>query len=264
MLSREENELITRVGQGTPMGNTMRRYWIPALLAREIAEPDGPPVRVRLLGEDLVAFRDSRGRIGLLDEHCPHRRASLFFGRNEECGLRCVYHGWKFDVAGACIDQMNEPAENHFLHKVHITAYPTVELGGVVWAYLGPPERMPAAPKFAWTQAPETHRHVTKVIQECNWLQALEGGLDTSHAPIMHRLLTDSAARGGIKPSNPYVRAGAPSIVVDVTDYGYQYVGIRPLGADEMHARTYHLSCRSIRSGRHRPSAAFSPMPGTS
>jgi len=101
MLPREENELITRVGQGSPMGNTMRRYWIPALLAREIAEPEGPPVRVRLLGEDLVAFRDSEGRIGLLDEYCPHRRASLFFGRNEECGLRCVYHGWKFDVAGA-------------------------------------------------------------------------------------------------------------------------------------------------------------------
>src|ERR1700747_2910119 len=140
MLSREENELITRVGQATPMGNAMRRYWIPALLAREIAEPDGPPVRVRLLGEDLVAFRDTEGRIGLLDEYCPHRRASLFFGRNEECGLRCVYHGWKFDVAGTCIDQLNEPVENQFQHKIHIAAYPTVELGGVVWAYLGPPE----------------------------------------------------------------------------------------------------------------------------
>jgi len=241
MLSREENELITRVAPGTPMGNAMRRYWIPALLAREIAEPDGPPVRVRLLGEDLVAFRDTEGRIGLLDEYCPHRRASLFFGRNEECGLRCVYHGWKFDVAGTCVDQLNEPAENQFLHKVHIAAYPTVELGGIVWAYLGPPERMPAAPKFAWTQAPETHRHVSKVLQECNWLQGLEGGLDTSHAPIMHRLLTDNARRGGIKPSNPYVRAKAPNVVVDVTDYGYQYVGIRELGAAEMHARTYHF-----------------------
>ena len=164
MLSREENELITRVGQGTPMGNAMRRYWIPALLARDIAEPDGPPVRVRLLGADLVAFRDSEGRVGLLDEYCPHRRASLFFGRNEECGLRCVYHGWKFDVAGTCVDQLNEPRENQFLHKIHITAYPTVDLGEIVWAYLGPPERMPATPKFAWTQVPETHRHWTKVI----------------------------------------------------------------------------------------------------
>jgi phthalate 4,5-dioxygenase oxygenase subunit len=241
MLSREENELITRVAHGTPMGNAMRRYWIPALLAREIAEPDCPPVRVRLLGEDLVAFRDAAGHIGLLDEYCPHRRASLFFGRNEECGLRCVYHGWKFDVAGTCVDQLNEPEENEFRHKVHIAAYPTVELGGIVWAYLGPPERMPPAPKFAWTQVPETHRHLTKVIQECNWLQALEGGLDTSHAPIMHRLLTDNARRGGIKPSNPYVQAKAPNIVVDITDYGYQYVGIRELGAAEMHARTYHF-----------------------
>jgi phthalate 4,5-dioxygenase len=255
MLSREENELITRVAQGSPMGNTMRRYWVPALLAHEIAEPDGPPVRVRVLGEDLVAFRDSQGRVGLLDEYCPHRRASLFFGRNEECGLRCVYHGWKFDVSGGCVDQMNEPAENRFLHKVHITAYPTVELGGIVWAYLGPPERMPAAPKFAWTQAPETHRHVTKVIQECNWLQALEGGLDTSHAPIMHRLLTDSARRGGIKPSNPYVRAKAPNLVVDITDYGYQYVGIRDLGETERHVRTYHfiLPFHQIRASSNDP-----------
>ena len=172
MLSGEENELIMRVGQGTAMGNTMRSYWIPALLACEIAEPDRAPVRVRLLGEDLVAFRDTQGRIGLLDEYCPHRRASLFFGRNEECGLRCVYHGWKFDVAGSCIDQLNEPAEHQFEHKVHITAYPTVELGRIVWAYLGPPERIPAPPKFAWTQVPQTHRHLTKVIQECNWLQA--------------------------------------------------------------------------------------------
>src|SRR5262249_46484780 len=108
MLSREENELVTRIGPGTPMGNAMRMYWIPALLAREIPEPDRPPVRVRLLGEDLVAFRDTEGRIGLLEEFCPHRRVSLYFGRNEECGLRCVYHGWKFDVAGSCVDMMNE------------------------------------------------------------------------------------------------------------------------------------------------------------
>ena len=258
MLSREENELITRVGAGTPMGNTLRRYWIPALLAQEIPEPDCPPVRVRLLGEDLVAFRDTQGRIGLLDELCPHRRASLFFGRNEECGLRCVYHGWKFDVAGACIDMMNEPEENDFKHKVRLTAYPTCELGGIVWAYLGPAEKMPPLPKFAWTQAPETHRHVTKVIQECNWLQGLEGGIDTSHAPIMHRLLTETSTRGGFKPSNPFVRGKAPKLVVDITDYGYQYAGLRPLGEDEMHIRTYQFilpfhQIRPSKSGRGAP-----------
>jgi phthalate 4,5-dioxygenase oxygenase subunit len=242
MLSREAilNEQLTRVGQGTPMGWTMRRYWIPALLAREIALPDGPPVRVRLLGEDLVAFRDSRGRIGLVDEYCPHRRASLYFGRNEECGLRCVYHGWKFDTEGNCLDQMNEPPEHQFKDRVHLTAYPTCELGGLVWAYLGPADKIPPLPKFAWTGAPETHRHVSKVIQECNWLQGLEGGLDTSHAPILHRLLAEDARRGGIKPSNPYVRAAAPHTVVDITDYGYQYTGIRPLGDAQMHVRTYH------------------------
>ncbi|HUA55148.1 MAG TPA: Rieske 2Fe-2S domain-containing protein [Candidatus Sulfotelmatobacter sp.] len=241
MLSREENELLTRVGRGTPMGDAMRLYWVPALLAREIADADGPPVRVRLLGEDLVAFRDSQGRIGLLDEFCPHRLASLYFGRNEECGLRCVYHGWKFDVEGRCVDQMNEPADRQFGHKVHITAYPTVERGGIVWAYLGPPERTPAPPNFAWTQVPESHRMVSKVIQETNWLQGLEGGLDTSHAPIMHRLLSDTSKRGGFKPSNPFVRGKAPTLVVDVTDYGYQYAGIRPLGDAELHVRTYHF-----------------------
>jgi phthalate 4,5-dioxygenase len=258
MLSHEENQLVTLVGQGTPMGNTMRMYWIPALLSQELLEADGPPVRVRLLGEDLLAFRDSEGRIGLVDEFCPHRRASLYFGRNEECGLRCVYHGWKFDVSGACIDMMNEPPENDFKHKVRLTAYPTCELGGIVWAYLGPAERMPPVPKFAWTQAPETHRHVTKVIQECNWLQGLEGGIDTSHAPIMHRLLSETSTRGGFKPSNPFVRGKAPNLVVDLTDYGYQYAGIRPLGEAEMHIRTYHFI---LPFHQIRPSKAESGIP---
>ena len=165
MLSREENATITRVGAGTPMGSLMRRYWIPALLAWELPRPDCPPVRVTLLGEDLVAFRDSEGRIGLLDEYCPHRRASLFFGRNEGCGLRCVYHGWKFDVAGQCVEQMNEPETLDFKSKIHITSYPVVELGGVVWAYMGPADLMPPLPQFAWTGQPHSHLHVSKVIQ---------------------------------------------------------------------------------------------------
>jgi phthalate 4,5-dioxygenase len=241
MLSKEENEIVTRVGPGTPMGNTLRRYWVPALLSSEIPGPDCAPARVRLLGEDLVAFRDSEGRIGLLDELCPHRLASLYFGRNEECGLRCVYHGWKFDVAGACTDMMNEPEENDFKHKIHIKAYPTVELGGLIWAYMGPPEKMPPAPKFAWTQVPESRRHVTKVVQENNWLQGLEGGLDTSHAPIMHRAITENTTRGGFKPSNPFVAGKAPKLVVDLTDYGYQYAGLRALGESQMHIRAYHF-----------------------
>src|ERR1700742_1193049 len=138
MLPREDNELICRVGPGTPMGDTMRRYWLPALLSSEIAEPDSAPVRVRLLGEDLVAFRDTEGRIGLLDEYCPHRRVSLFFGRNEDCGLRCIYHGGTLSTDGQCLEMMNEPAENDFSHKIRTTSYPTCERGGIVWAYLGP------------------------------------------------------------------------------------------------------------------------------
>jgi phenylpropionate dioxygenase-like ring-hydroxylating dioxygenase large terminal subunit len=241
MLSPEDNELVTRIGAGTPMGTTMRRYWIPALLAWELPEPDCPPVRVKLLGEDLVAFRDTEGRVGLLDEFCPHRRASLFFGRNEACGLRCVYHGWKFDVSGRCVDQMNEPEELSFKHKIRQQAYPTVEMGGLVWAYMGPPELEPPPPRFAWTQSPATHRHVSKVIEECNWLQALEGGIDTSHAPILHRLITTSSRRPGISPASPFVRGKAPALVLDLTDWGFHYAGIRPLDEADMHIRTYHF-----------------------
>src|SRR5580698_3009459 len=258
MLSREQNELLTRVGPGTAMGRTMRSYWMPALLSSELPEPDGNPVRVRLLGEKLVSFRDSNGQIGLLDELCPHRLASLFFGRNEECGLRCIYHGWKFDVSGQCTEMMNEPPDNDFFHKVRATAYPTVELGGVVWAYLGPPEHTPPLPRFAWTQAPEERRHVTKVIQECNWLQGLEGGIDTSHAPILHRLISETSTRGGCKPSSPFVRGKAPQLVVDLTDYGYQYAGLRPLGETEMHIRTYQFI---MPFHQIRPSKAESGIP---
>src|SRR5829696_3355353 len=129
MVSKAENEMITRVGPGTPMGNVLRRYWMPALLAEDLPSPDCPPVRVRLLGEDLVAFRDSEGKVGLLDEFCPHRLASLFLGRNEESGLRCVYHGWKFDTAGNCIDMPSEPATSSFKGRIHLLAYPVVERG---------------------------------------------------------------------------------------------------------------------------------------
>ena len=252
MLTREDNERVTHVGRGTPMGETMRRYWIPALLAWELPGPDCAPVRVKLLGEELVAFRDTRGRIGLLDEHCPHRLVSLFFGRNEECGLRCVYHGWKFDVDGRCVDMMNEPEELGFAHKIRTTAYPTAEAGGIIWAYLGPPEQRPPLPHFAWTQAPATHRHVSKVIQESNWLQGLEGGIDTSHVPILHRVLSADSNRPGFKPIDPFVRGKAPTLELDVTDYGYRYAGLRPLDGGDVHVRAYHfiLPFHQIRPAR--------------
>ena len=142
MLTKEDNEILTRVGPGTPMGNLLRRYWTPALLSSEVPEPDSPPLRVRLLSENLVAFRDTNGNVGLVAENCPHRGASLFFGRNEEAGLRCVYHGWKFDTNGDCLDMPSEPAESVFKSKVHAVAYPTHESGGIVWAYMGPKDEM--------------------------------------------------------------------------------------------------------------------------
>jgi len=194
MLSREENELLTRIGPGTPMGELLRRYWIPAAFSHHIAEPDCPPVRVKLMGERLVAFRDTQGRVGLLDEHCPHRTASLFFGRNEECGLRCVYHGWKFDIEGNCVDLPSEPPGGNFQSKIRIKAYPCHEQGGVVWAYMGPPEHRPEFPDLEWTRIPESQRHVSRHIQECNWLQGLEGGFDSSHLAFLHR----GSARGGV------------------------------------------------------------------
>jgi phthalate 4,5-dioxygenase oxygenase subunit len=241
MLTAEQNQLLTLTGAGTPMGDTMRRYWLPALLSMELPEPDSPPVRVKLLGESLIAFRDTAGRVGLLEEFCPHRRASLWLARNEENGLRCVYHGWKFDVTGQCVDMMNEPAEFEFKHKVRANGYPTEEMGGMVWAYLGPPDRKPPPPRFGWTQAEPSQVALTKVVEECNWLQALEGGIDTSHAPILHRALKANPTQPGLPFNGPFVLASAPVLEVDVMDYGYRYFGIRGLGADKQYARGYHF-----------------------
>ena len=195
MLSQEDNELLTRVGRGTPMGELMRRYWIPAVFSRQIAERNSPPVRVRLLGERLVAFRDTQGRVGLLDERCPHRTASLFFGRNEDCGLRCVYHGWKFDVEGNCVDLPSEPPGSNFRNKIRTTAYPCLERGGVVWTYMGPRELRPPFPDLEWTRLPDSQRYATRHIQECNWLQGLEGGFDTSHLAFLHGGVADREVR---------------------------------------------------------------------
>lgn len=239
MLSKEDNERIARVGAGTPMGETMRHYWMPALLSWELPEPDCPPVRTKLLGEELVAFRTTDGRVGLIEEFCPHRRASLWLGRNEENGLRCVYHGWKFDIGGQCVDQMNEPEQ--FAAKIKATAYPTAEIGGIVWAYMGNEEKRPLEPKFAWTQVPETHRAVSKVREECNWLQALEGGIDTSHFTIMHRALKSNPKQAGVDFDGPGVQGGPPALEVDETDYGYAYFGIRPLDGDNEYVRGYHF-----------------------
>lgn len=239
MLSKERNERLTRVGPGTPMGKTLRRYWMPVVLSWELPEPDCAPVRVRILGENLVAFRTTDGKVGLLDEYCPHRQASLWLGRNEENGIRCVYHGWKFDTAGQCVEQMNEPRQ--FCENIRTVAYPTCEIAGVIWAYMGPKDKQPVPPDFDWARVPDTHRVVSKVAQECNWLQALEGGIDTSHFTILHRTLKKGARQGGVPPDDIGIKGSAPSLELDVTEYGYRYFGIRSLGDGSVYVRGYHF-----------------------
>jgi phthalate 4,5-dioxygenase len=233
MLTAEQNKLLTEVGPSTPLGRTFRRYWLPALLSEELVEPDGPPRRVRILGEDLIAFRDSDGVVGIVGAFCPHRRAPMFFGRNEEHGLRCVYHGWKFDRTGSCVDMPSEPADSLFKTKVSIDAYPTWEGGGMIWIYMGPAEQMPAYPDYEVVRTPETHRFVSKTFQECNYLQALEGGLDASHATIMHNMNI-----GDLSFLNDYTRT-IPHIDVEPTDYGYMYTGVRKLDVRQW-VRAYH------------------------
>src|SRR5690349_205673 len=183
MMSREQNDQLSRVGPGTPMGRLLRRYWAPFLLASEIPEPDCPPVRARLMGENLVCFRDSKGRIGLIDEFCAHRGVSLWFGQNEECGLRCPYHGWKYDVTGQCVDLPSEAEESGFRNNIKLKSYPCIEKAGLIWAYLGPPELQPPPPALEWTEVAAPQRFVSKRLQECNFLQAMEGGIDSIPAP---------------------------------------------------------------------------------
>jgi phthalate 4,5-dioxygenase oxygenase subunit len=244
MITREDNERLVRVGGGTPAGELFRRYWLPACLSTELPEKDGPPVRVRLLAEDLVAFRDTAGAVGLVQAYCPHRRAPLFFGRNEEHGLRCVYHGWKFNAAGACVDIPSEPVAGPMKGTVSIKSYPTVEKAGIVWAYLGPKEAMPAPPDYEWMRAPATHGYVSKTYEACNYLQALEGGLDTAHSSYLHNMKLGDTTQFRL-------RDRAPRLEVERTDYGYYYVSTRQLGADGTYVRLYHyvLPFQQMRGG---------------
>jgi phthalate 4,5-dioxygenase len=250
MLSREENELLTRVGPQAEMGAVLRRYWLPALLSEELAEPDGAPVPVRLLGEDLVAFRDSQGRIGLLDERCPHRLASLAIGRNEDCGLTCIYHGWKFDVDGACVDMPTEPEGYGFKNRIRITAYPTHEAGGMIWAYLGPPEHRPPFPAYGWTSLPADQVGVVKIGIRANYLQTVEGAIDSAHSWFLHRGSSrDWQKRLAVSQDT------APKLEAEDTAYGFRYAAIRTPSENPDTTKYVRVTLFAV------PSTAFIPPP---
>ena len=223
MLPLEENEFLTRTGPRTPMGNLLRRFWLPALVPSELPERDCPPIRFRILSEDLVAFRDTTGKVGFVTQACPHRGASLFFGRNEESGLRCVYHGWKFDVEGNCVDMPSEPAESNFKSRVRVTAYPAVEYGGLIWIYMGPREKQPPLPQFEWCMHDHPNLKVYKWQQECNYTQGVESFIDTAHINFLHR----SFNRGGLSSRGVNPDA-APVLQLRETDFGFVYGGRRP------------------------------------
>ncbi len=220
-------DLITRSGPGTPMGELMRQYWIPALMSREL-EPDGPPVRVLLLGEKMIAFRDSSGRVGVMDHRCPHRCASLFYGRNEEDGIRCVYHGWKYDVEGNCIDQANVPPHQVFKDKIRAKAYLARERNDVVWIYMGDRERAPDLPPFEACLHPRERGAGIRFVQRrCNWLQAVEGDLDTSHVGLLHFGAAKPAAT--LEDSRKdLILNRAPEYRITETPHGLTYGAYRP------------------------------------
>jgi len=194
MLSKEDNELLTNTDSGTPMGELFRRFWLPVAISEELPGPDCVPIKLKIMNEDLIGFRDSEGRVGLVDAYCPHRGAPIFFARNEEAGLRCVYHGWKFDVTGQCVDLPNTPEGDTYMRKIKITAYPCEEAGGMVFAYMGPKEKKPPFPEFDFLHVPPENIYVTKFQLECNWLQATEGDFDPSHGVFLHSTLDNNRA----------------------------------------------------------------------
>jgi phthalate 4,5-dioxygenase len=231
MLTPEENDLLCRVEGAAPMGQLMRRHWVPALLSEQLVEPDGAPVRVRLFGEDLVAYRDSDGKIGVLGEFCPHRKASLFFGRNEEGGLRCLYHGWKFDTAGNVLEMPSEPTGSSFCHKVKQKAYPSQEAGGFIWVYMGPSELVPAFGAPAWAPSADAKVSIVKIELPCNWAQIMEGQIDSAHSSSLHSSdMRPARVESAGATSTHWTRPSTdknPRIQLQLTNYGFRYAAIR-------------------------------------
>lgn len=235
MLTHEENDLLTMTGPDTPMGDLYRRFWLPVMLAEELPTTDCDPVRVHVLGERLVAFKDTSGRVGLLDTRCAHRSANLFWGRNEQDGLRCAYHGWKYDVTGQCVDVPNAPEGAVFKEKIStLAAYPAVERGGFIWAYMGPKEQEPPFPNFEINRVPASHIHITKVYLRANWMQLMEGELDSSHVGFLHSRVDNGenvlSARGRMQGA--IFADSAPTWAFKDTDYGIM-LGAKRDGTDD-------------------------------
>jgi nitrite reductase/ring-hydroxylating ferredoxin subunit len=241
MLSAQENDILCRVGPGTPMGEVFRQYWIPAARSDELPAPDCPPLRVKLLGEELIAFRTTSGAVGMVQNACPHRGASLFFGRNEEEGLRCVYHGWKFDVTGACVDMPSEPAESNFKAKVRARAYPCRERNGVIWTYMGPRETPPPLPDLEHNMLNGDVGRITLIHRPCNWMQGWEGEMDTVHAAFLH---AGASKAEDFEPGtfNYYqYKTRSPKFTVIDTPIGTSYGAYRPAEEDTYYWRTAHM-----------------------
>lgn len=231
MITPEENDLLCRVVGDAPMGQLMRRHWTPICLAEEIGEPDGAPVRARIFGEDLVVFRDTKGRVGVMGEYCPHRGASLVFGRNEECGLRCLYHGWKMDVDGNVLEMVSEPAASGMADKVKHLAYPSKEWGTMVWAYMGPRETMPEFRPPAWAPTEDAKVTIAKAVLPCNWAQILEGAIDSAHSSSLHSSdMVPARVDGAQATENTWLRPStdkAPRLQIQKTPYGFRYAALR-------------------------------------
>ncbi len=240
MLTREQNERLCRVGPGTPMGRLFRCFWLPICTSAELPEPDCDPVRVRLVGQNFVAFRDTAGRVGLLDASCPHRGASLALGRVEEGGIRCLYHGWKFAVDGKLLDTPN-CSSRAIRERVRAPAYAVREAGGLVWAFLGPQDQAPPFTQYAFMDAAPENRTVVRVNVNCNYLQLTEGGFDSSHVGILHSDVARPdwlVGKSGVShdmehPGTLAVVDNDPELELTQTDFGFYYAAFRNGGADE-------------------------------
>ncbi|MGH7824641.1 MAG: Rieske 2Fe-2S domain-containing protein [Candidatus Binatia bacterium] len=245
MMTKEENDLLTRAGRGTPGGELLRRYWQPVALSEELAL-GGPPLKVKILGEDLVLFRDDKGRAGLLGINCSHRGTNLSYGRVEDGGLRCLYHGWLYDIEGRCLEQPGEPGGGEHRDAIRHPAYPCKETGGAIFAYIGPGEP-PLLPNYEFLNASPDHLFVSKIFYECNYLQANEGNIDPVHLSFLHRFLENREERyrgvrgAGESHYNLAARNIAPILDVELTDFGVRIYTVRRLEGNKVYLRVSYF-----------------------